>query len=256
MTHTHKRLIAGNWKMNGLFAQLEQLEELAKSVTPAVAAATDVAICVPSTLLAAASQAAYGSELAIGAQDCHAEKSGAYTGDVSAQMLAEAGARYVIVGHSERRAAYAESDSLVSKKAQAALDEGMDPIICLGETLQQRESGQTLAVIGSQLEGSVPDTAEPQRLVVAYEPIWAIGTGLTANVAQIEEVHSAIRAGLVAKFGESGRGIRILYGGSMKAENAPEILAVPNVDGGLVGGASLTNAAFLPIISAAVNADN
>lgn len=250
----NKGLIAGNWKMNGLRSQLDQISELAGLVTVDMAQKTDVALCVPDTLLFSAAEATKNSALKIGAQDCHVAASGAYTGDSSAQMVVDAGAAYVIVGHSERRDVYKESDSLVAEKASVAYAAGADPIICIGESLAQREAGETLDVIAVQLAGSVPDVDDASRLVVAYEPIWAIGTGLTANVEQIGEVHASIRKGLVERFGDAGAKVRILYGGSMKAANAEEILAVQDVDGGLVGGASLTNEGFLPIIQAAAKA--
>jgi len=237
--------------MNGLLADLPQLVSLSERLSPALADSTDTAICVPATLIGPAKHAVKNDVLAIGAQDCHSESKGAFTGDISAQMLTEAGASYIIVGHSERRQTYSLSDIAVCKRAQAVLKAGAIPIICIGETQQQREAGQTLKVIIEQLAGSVPNSDNPEKLVIAYEPIWAIGTGLTANAEQIAEVHGAIRAELTARFGAAGEAMRILYGGSMKAGNAEEILAVPNVDGGLVGGASLCADDFLPIVLAA-----
>lgn len=250
MTEAPKWLVAGNWKMNGLKGDLGELASLAEKVGPELAGIVDVAICPPSTLVMAAAETANGSGVAIGGQDCHTATSGAFTGDVSAEMLVEAGAKYIIVGHSERRDAYSESDETVRAKAEAVLGAGADPIICVGETLAEREGGDTLDVISKQIAGSTPTTAKNGRLVIAYEPVWAIGTGLTPTLEQIEEVHTAIRAQLVAQFGVDGESIRILYGGSMKPDNAAEILKVRDVNGGLVGGASLKADSFFAIVTA------
>ncbi len=240
-----RKLAAGNWKMNGSTAALAEIAAL----RPAAAGA-EVLICPPAPLIPGA-QAAAPAGVAIGAQDCHAAASGAHTGDVSAAMLRDVGAGHVILGHSERRADHGETDALVRAKTDAAWQAGLCVILCLGESLEQREAGQTLAVIGAQLAGSVPEGATAQGLVVAYEPIWAIGTGKVPDTAQIGEVHAFLRAELSARFGaEVGGGIRLLYGGSVKASNAAEIFAVPDVDGALVGGASLKAADFQPIIDA------
>lgn len=227
------KLIAGNWKMHGLAADAAELRALlAAPVQP-----VELLLCPPATLVAQFAQLARGSAVAIGGQDCHADASGAHTGDISAEMLADAGATHVIVGHSERRADHGESSAQVQAKARAAQRAGLTPIICVGETLGQREAGQTLAVITTQLRESLPD--DP-ALIIAYEPIWAIGTGRTPTLAEVAEVHGAIAA-LAAP------GTRILYGGSVKPANAAELLGVAHVDGALVGGASLKAADFLAI---------
>ncbi|HHB81481.1 MAG TPA: triose-phosphate isomerase, partial [Aliiroseovarius sp.] len=217
------------------------------------AASVDILLCPPATLLDRMSALA-GDTIATGGQDCHAAESGAHTGDISAAMLADAGASHVILGHSERRQDHGESDAMVEAKTRAALGAGLTPVGCIGESLEQRESGETLKVIGAQLAGSLPDDT-PATLVVAYEPIWAIGTGKIPTMEQIAEVHDFIRAELTARFGEAtGEAIRLLYGGSVKPGNADEIFTVSNVDGALVGGASLKAADFSPIITALENA--
>ena len=233
--HTRK-LIAGNWKMHGSRAALSELAAIAAAVHEDL----DVAICPPFTLIAPA--AAQAGPIRIGAQDCSPEPQGAHTGDVAAAMLVEAGATLCIVGHSERRADHGETDAVVRAKAQAALDAGLQPIVCVGETLEQRDAGDAIAVVESQLDGSLPDAFE--RCVVAYEPVWAIGTGRTPSAADVAAMHAAIRA-------KVGPDVRILYGGSVKPSNAAELLHVANVDGALVGGASLTAKDFVPIIQAA-----
>ncbi len=239
-----RKLAAGNWKMNGLKSQLAELEALAKAHP---APSVDVLLCPPVTLLAAAAQGPF----CIGAQDCHPNDAGAHTGDISAQMLRDSGAEAVIVGHSERREDHGEHSDIVRAKARAAQAVGLTAIVCMGESLVQREAQNTLDIIGGQLAGSIPDNATAENLVVAYEPIWAIGTGLVPSLAQIGEVHDFIRARLERRFGAGvGRGVRVLYGGSVKPDNASEIFSVPNVDGALVGGASLKAADFSPIISA------
>jgi len=243
-------LIAGNWKMNGLKASLAELEQL-KALVAAGPVACDVAVCVPATLIASAATAMTGSPVAIGGQDCHEKVSGAHTGDISAAMLDDAGAVYVIVGHSERRADHFETDALVQAKAMAAIDAGIVPIICVGETEAERRAGKALAIVESQLAGSVPDAAANAKIVIAYEPVWAIGTGLTPTLEDIAEIHGAIRHQLGARFGTVGEGVAILYGGSMKPANAAEILGVAHVNGGLVGGASLKADDFNGIIQAA-----
>jgi triosephosphate isomerase len=243
-----RKLAAGNWKMNGTGAQLAELAQLAERHA---APAADILICPPATLLSRAADTASGDAIAIGGQDCHAETSGAHTGDLSAAMLKDAGASAVILGHSERRADHGETDATVLAKAKAALAEGLTAVICIGETLAEREAGSTLEVVGSQLAGSVPDSATATNTVIAYEPVWAIGTGKVPTLAQIAEVHNFLRAELVQRFGaEIADGIRLLYGGSVKPSNAAEIFAVANVDGALVGGASLKAADFSPIITA------
>ncbi|UWQ23451.1 triose-phosphate isomerase [Leisingera aquaemixtae] len=241
-----RKLAAGNWKMNGTGAALAELAALAES-HPAPAA--DILICPPATLLSRAAEAARG--IAIGGQDCHAKASGAHTGDLSAAMLKDAGASAVILGHSERRADHSETDAQVCAKAEAAMAEGLTAVICIGETLAEREAGDTLKVAGTQLAGSVPANATGANTVIAYEPVWAIGTGKVPTLEQIAEVHDFLRAELTARFGAgTADSIRLLYGGSVKPSNAAEIFAVSNVDGALVGGASLKAADFSPIITA------
>jgi triosephosphate isomerase len=243
-------LVAGNWKMNGLGLSLDE----ARAVSAAVEAyppGCRVALCPPATLVGRMADLLNGTGVEVGGQDCRAEETGAFTGDVSAEMLVDAGAALVILGHSERRAGYGESDALVSAKAEAALRAGLEPIICVGETLQQREEGETLDFVTSQVRGSLPSSLAGKAFAVAYEPVWAIGTGLTPTLEQIEEVHVAIRATLVEVFGEAGKIPPILYGGSVKPSNAVEILKAKEVGGALVGGASLKAADFLGIVTAA-----
>jgi triosephosphate isomerase len=242
-----RKLVVGNWKMNGNLAQLGELAAIAHAAREA--GGVDVAICPPFTLIAPAVPRSKG--LPIGAQDCHAKESGAHTGNVSAAMLKEAGAKLVIVGHSERRQDQHESDADILAKATAALAQGLQAIICVGESEAQRDAGQAVEIVTGQLRGSVPDDAREGEIVIAYEPIWAIGTGKTATPGDVAEMHAAIRAFLTDNFGERGGRVRILYGGSVKADNAAELFAVPDVDGALVGGASLTAAQFVPIIEAA-----
>ena len=240
------KLAAGNWKMNGLQADLAEVEALvAANPTPLC----DVLLCPPATLISAMAQVA-GASLDVGAQDCHMNGAGAHTGDISAAMIADAGGSHVIVGHSERRADHHETDVIVRAKAEAAIEGGLIAVICVGETESQRDSGETLTIIGNQLKGSLPDHATADNTVVAYEPVWAIGTGRTPTLEQIGEVHDFMREALVTRFGEQGDGMRLLYGGSVKPSNAPEIFAVSNVDGALVGGASLKAADFGAIIAA------
>ncbi|NDV00408.1 triose-phosphate isomerase [Pseudoroseicyclus tamaricis] len=241
-----KKLAAGNWKMNGLTAGLDEVRALqAAHPEPSVG----ILICPPATLLSAVAGALGGTAIAAGGQDCHAEANGAHTGDISASMLADAGASHVIVGHSERRGEHGESDEDVAAKAAAAHGAGLTAIICLGESQAQREAGEHLAVITAQLAGSLPGGATAANTIIAYEPIWAIGTGLTAGPEEIAEAHTALREALEARL-QDGAEVTLLYGGSVKGANAAEIFAVPNVDGALVGGASLTSADFSPIISA------
>jgi triosephosphate isomerase len=245
-----KPLIAGNWKMNGLAADLDEAKALAAALAQTPSAAR-VALCPPATLVARMATLLAESVVVVGGQDCHAEVIGAFTGDVSAEMLADAGARMVIVGHSERRATYGESDALVALKALGGLRAGLEPIICVGETLDERKADRALEVVTRQVAGSVPAGLGEAAFAVAYEPVWAIGTGLTPTIDQIQEVHNAIRAALVRGLGEAGRRAPILYGGSVKPANAAEILKASEVGGALVGGASLKAEDFLAIIRAA-----
>lgn len=249
--HVRKKLVAGNWKMNGSRGQLAQIGSISKAA--AAAPNVDVAICPPFTLLAPAADQV-GDPVLIGAQDCHARASGAHTGCTSVSMIKEAGARMVIVGHSERRADQHETDEDVRAKAQAALEAGLLTIVCVGETADEREAGRQLEVVTRQLRGSLPDDRSAGELVIAYEPVWAIGTGKVATPADVKEMHAAIRSSVIDRFGDEGHSIRILYGGSVKADNAAELFAVPHVDGALVGGASLTAEQFVPIIDAAAAA--
>ncbi len=251
MPQTITPLIAGNWKMNGLRASLIEVEKLASRLTAGEAPRCTVAICPPATILNAMNRVAAPAGIVLGGQDCHPAASGAHTGDLSAPMLADAGAQLVIVGHSERRANHGETDDLVRQKAVAALAAGLTPIICIGETRAEREGGQADAVCGRQLLASVPDQAADDDVVIAYEPVWAIGTGLTPTSTDIADMHKKLRDQLVSRFGERGQGVRILYGGSLKPSNAREILAIEHVNGGLVGGASLLADDFAAIISAA-----
>jgi triosephosphate isomerase (TIM) len=244
MTTKPRPLVAGNWKMNGL---RRSLAELGKIVAGAGGVHSDLMVCPPSTLVVSFAEAARGTAIAIGGQDCHAQASGAFTGDVSAEMLADAGASAVIVGHSERRMLHKETDAMVRAKAEAAWRANLVAIVCVGEHRGERETGETLRVVGHQLDGSLPDKATASNLVVAYEPVWAIGTGLTPTVADVAEVHAFVRRRLTERFGEEGAGVRILYGGSVKPSNAKELMAVANVDGALVGGASLKAEDFLGI---------
>ncbi len=243
-------LIAGNWKMNGLAASLDEARAVAAAIDERPPGAR-VAICPPATLISRLAEAIGGTGVEIGGQDCRAEQAGAFTGDVAAEMLADAGATLVILGHSERRAGYGETDALVAAKAGAAHRAGLEPIVCVGETLAEREAGRTLEIVTGQVRGSLPEILAGKAFSVAYEPVWAIGTGLTPTLEQIEEVHVAIRAVLVEMFAEHGKGVAILYGGSVKPSNASEILKLKDVGGALVGGASLKAADFLGIIEAA-----
>ena len=245
-----RKLIAGNWKMNGSRGALAEIAAIAAAAREA--AGVDVAVCPPFTLIPLAVPRAGG--LVIGAQDCHQEEKGAFTGDISAAMVQEAGARLVIVGHSERRQYHGESDATVRAKADAALGQGLTVIVCVGETEVERSAGRAVDVVTGQLRGSLPSEAGEGALVVAYEPVWAIGTGKTATPDDVGEMHAAIRRYLVENSGETGDRIRILYGGSVNAANAADLFAVEDVDGALVGGASLTARDFVPIIEAGVRA--
>jgi triosephosphate isomerase len=244
-----KILIAGNWKMNGLIADGTAL---AKDVASAVRAkgltTCDFLVCPPFTLLTSVKKALRGTKIALGAQDCHTAEKGAHTGDISPVMLKDAGCSYVIVGHSERRADHAESNELVCKKAQAAHAAGLKVVICIGETEAERDASKTIDVCTKQILGSVPDDATAQDTVIAYEPVWAIGTGKTPTAADVEEVHAAIRKAVAKKLGKAvANRMRLLYGGSVKPSNAAELLSLPDVDGGLIGGASLKASDFLAI---------
>jgi triosephosphate isomerase len=250
MPVSRRPLIAGNWKMNGLGADGVALAAgLAARMKGASGAPFDMLVCPPFTLIAAVGAAIAGSGLLLGAQDCHAKAHGAHTGDVAAPMLADAGCRMVIVGHSERRADHGESDALVRQKAEAAWRAGLTAIVCVGETQAQRDAGQTLEICRGQLNGSVPDKATSGNVVVAYEPVWAIGTGLTPTAGDVQQIHGFIRELLTARFSAEGERMRLLYGGSVKPSNARELMAVANVNGALIGGASLKAADFLAIAS-------
>ena len=241
------KLAAGNWKMNGTRASLPEL----RAIAAGAGAASEVAICPPATLISAAVEAVAGTAVAIGAQDCHAAAKGAHTGDIAAEMVADAGGKLVIVGHSERRTDHGETDMQVRAKAEAAWRAGLTAILCVGETEAQRRGGETEAVLSRQIAGSVPDDATADKLVIAYEPVWAIGTGLTPSNDDIVAAHAHIRAELAGRLGQGeADAIRILYGGSVKPDNAETIMALPGVDGGLVGGASLKAADFLTIVAA------
>jgi triosephosphate isomerase (TIM) len=240
---TRRPLVAGNWKMNGLRASAGELETIIAGARKL--ANVDVMVCPPVTLLASFAAAARGSPVLIGGQDCHALAAGAYTGDVSAEMLKDAGAAAVIVGHSERRQYHGETDDAVRAKALAARRAGLLAIICVGETRAERDAGHARAVVSLQIDGSLPDSAG--NFVVAYEPVWAIGTGVTPTSGDVGDMHGIIRRQLSARYGEAGQGVRILYGGSVKPANAKALMAVENVDGALVGGASLNADQFLAI---------
>jgi triosephosphate isomerase len=245
--HVRRKLVAGNWKMNGSRAALAELSAIAAAAREAPG--VDVAICPPFTLIPLAVPRAGG--LVVGGQDCHAAAQGAFTGDVSAAMLVEAGAKLVILGHSERRAGHDESDEAVRAKAVAALAAGLAVILCVGEVEEERIAGGHVDKVLYQLAHSVPELSAEAELVIAYEPVWAIGTGRTATPADAAEMHRAIRGALAERFGEAGARVRILYGGSCNAKNGAALFAVPDVDGALVGGASLTAEQFVPIIEAA-----
>ena len=244
-------LVAGNWKMNGLKTALPEIMALKEALSgPLVKVQADVMVAPPASLLMVMSEAARGGRVAFAGQDCHVKTSGAHTGDISAEMLRDAGASAVIVGHSERRSDHGETDRLVREKATAAHRAALMAIICIGETAGERQAGLTLQVVARQLKGSVPDQATSANTVIAYEPVWAIGTGLTATPADVAKVHAAIRHDLVQRFGDSGHLIRILYGGSVKPDNAKALMSVANVNGALVGGASLKASDFVAIIRA------
>ena len=245
-------LIAGNWKMNGLKADgLALASGLADKMTAEGAPNCDLLVCPPATLIAPVAEVLSGSGIAVGGQDCHMVESGAHTGDISAWMLKDLGCGAVIVGHSERRTDHGETDETVRAKAEAALEAGLIAVVCIGETLEQRDAGKTLDVNRGQLNGSLPEGATAANVVIAYEPVWAIGTGRTATPEQAQDVHAAIRAELKARLGDEGDKVRILYGGSMKPGNAKDLLAQPDIDGGLIGGASLKVEDFWAIAASA-----
>lgn len=246
MTPGTRPLLAGNWKMNGTRSSLDTLTAIADGVST-LADKADTLICPPATLLQRAAELCAGTLLRIGAQDCHPSPSGAYTGEISAVMVADCGADFVIVGHSERRTLLKETDVLVRSKAEAAHAAGLVAIICIGETEAERQSGATLDVLKRQIDRSVPDHATNADTVIAYEPVWAIGTGLTPTPGDVRDAHAFMRAELAARFGDDGTRMRVLYGGSVKASNAGELMAIDNVDGALIGGASLTATDFLAI---------
>ena len=250
MTPGVRPFVAGNWKMNGLSASLGEIETMSQAANAGEAGAAELAVCPPATLLAQAAWKLRGSKLALGAQDCSPEPGGAFTGDVSAAMLKDAGAAYVIVGHSERRTLHHETDELVRAKAEAALKVGLIAIICVGETRAEREAGQQAAVVIRQLRRSIPPGATSETVVIAYEPVWAIGTGLIPTPGDVAAVHNGIRALLVEVGGAHAAKTRVLYGGSVKPSNCQELLTLDNVDGALVGGASLKAAEFLAIAAA------
>jgi triosephosphate isomerase len=247
MTPGIRPLVAGNWKMNGTGTSLNQLLMIGNGFMSGLDAETEALVCVPATLLTRAAEILSRTPVHVGGEDCHAEESGAHTGDISAEMLKDAGASHVIVGHSERRADHGEDDATVHAKAAAAWRAGLVAIVCIGETRAEREAGATLDVLSRQIAGSVPVSATAANTILAYEPVWAIGTGLTPTAADVAEAHAHIRARLVEKLGPAAAKIRILYGGSVKPSNARELLSVANVDGALVGGASLKAADFLGI---------
>jgi triosephosphate isomerase (TIM) len=250
MTPGVRPLVAGNWKMNGLSGSLAEIDALRKAVDAGESGSAELLVCPPATLIAQAALRIGSSDLSLGGQDCYTEVSGAFTGDISAAMLKNAGAAYVIVGHSERRTYHHETDELVRAKAEAALKAGLTPIVCVGETHAEREAGEQAAVVIRQLRGSLPPEASSETVVVAYEPIWAIGTGLTPTPKDIAGVHNGIRSLLADMFGAPCAKIRLLYGGSVKPSNCSELLTLDNVDGALVGGASLKATEFLAIAAA------
>jgi triosephosphate isomerase (TIM) len=247
MTAPRRPLIAGNWKMNGLKASVAELEKIVRD-SRELRERIDLMVCPPATLIM--SFAAVADGVAVGGQDCHSEPAGAFTGDISAEMLADLGATAVIVGHSERRSYHRETDDEVRRKVMAAWRAGLLALLCVGETQDDRVGGRTLKVVGAQLQGSLPDRARADNLVISYEPVWAIGSGLTPTPADVAEVHGFIRSQVAARLGAAGEGVRILYGGSVKPANARELMSVPNVDGALVGGASLKAEEFLAIAGA------
>ncbi|MBO6755681.1 MAG: triose-phosphate isomerase [Roseibium sp.] len=248
MNDTIKPLVAGNWKMNGLTADLDEFRAMCQRMTPALAKKADCMICGPATLLSRLKGVAGEGPITVGGQDCHAARNGAHTGDISAPMLADAGASAVIVGHSERRADHGETSQDVRNKAMAAWSSGLTAIICVGETEAERKAGQAIPVVSDQLIQSVPDGAQAENTVIAYEPVWAIGTGLTPTTDDVAEMHAAARKVLIDRIGEEGNKVRLLYGGSVKPANAAALMAVEDVNGALVGGASLKASDFMAIV--------
>ncbi|MFZ3328789.1 MAG: triose-phosphate isomerase [Methylocella sp.] len=247
MTHGSRPLVAGNWKMNGLRESLNEAASICKAVAAGGAGKAEIVVCPPATLLMAVTAICEGTKVGVGGQDCHAEASGAFTGDISAEMLKDAGATYVILGHSERRAGHHETNEQVRAKAKAALRAGLMAIICVGETRAERDAGGALAIVGKQLASSIPDNSPPGRIVIAYEPVWAIGTGFTPTPQDIAEMHGFIRERMNQHLPGQGANLRILYGGSVNPANAAELLSVEDVDGALIGGASLSCAEFMAI---------
>ena len=245
-----RALVAGNWKMNGLMESATEARALAEFLSRDAVTGCSVLLCPPFTLLVPFASLFEGTGVGLGGQNCHSNRGGAHTGDISAEMLKDLGCEYVIVGHSERRADHGEDDALVRAKAEAAHEAGLKAIVCIGETRDKREAGQTLDIVHKQLAGSLPDGSDGQNTLVAYEPVWAIGSGLTPSLEDVGEVHSLIRQTLTARFGTDGAGMNILYGGSVKPSNARELMAVDNVNGALVGGASLRAHEFNGIIDA------
>ena len=243
-------LIAGNWKMNGLRRSIDTIEAIMAKAQDGVLEKLDLLICPPATLISLAVKALDTAPIHIGGQSCHAGESGAHTGDIAPEMLCDLGASFVLAGHSERRADHHEDDAAVAAQTLGAWRAGLTSVICVGETRQEREAGQEIAVVNAQLSGSVPDGATAENTVIAYEPVWAIGTGLTPTVADIAAMHDAIRAELVGRFGDEGARMRLLYGGSVKPSNAGEVLRPHNVDCALIGGASLSASDFMEIAQA------
>lgn len=250
MTPGIRPLVAGNWKMNGTSASLNDLRAIGNGFQHGLDAETEALVCVPATLLSRAAAVLEQTPVRAGGQDCHPKESGAHTGDISAEMLKDAGATHVIVGHSERRTDHCEDDATVRAKAEAAWRAGLTAIVCIGETKAERGAGQTLSVLSQQIDGSVPEGATARNTIIAYEPVWAIGTGLTPTPQDVAEAHAHIRARLAEKIGPESEKMRILYGGSVKPSNAVELLSIQNVDGALVGGASLKASDFLGIAEA------
>ncbi|MEP0583566.1 MAG: triose-phosphate isomerase [Roseibium sp.] len=250
MSQTIKPLVAGNWKMNGLRSHLDVASEIADGISSELAGKVDAMICAPATLIQLLAQTTSSTALRIGGEDCHSAESGAHTGDISAEMLADAGATAVIVGHSERRTDHGEGDATVKAKAEAAWRAGLVAIVCVGETEAERKAGRAVDVVSGQLAGSLPEGATAENTIVAYEPVWAIGTGLTPTSGDVEEIHREMRQVLTKRLGSHGESMRLLYGGSVKPGNAAELMGVENVDGALVGGASPKAGDFLGILAA------
>ncbi len=252
MSDERRKLIAGNWKMNGLVdTSVMEIKDLAARASKIDTPACDILICPPATLLREMARISLDSPVQIGGQDCHPNEKGAHTGDISAEMVKDAGGKYCIVGHSERRADHGESNETVRAKAEAAHRTGLIAIVCVGETLEERDAGKTLDVITDQVRNSLPAAATAANTVIAYEPVWAIGTGKTPTADDVKAVHAHIRKDLAGLMNDSGR-VRLLYGGSVKGSNAAELMAVENVDGALVGGASLKAEDFWPIVNTCI----